>query len=159
MPRKGAFPRTDFIVTNLSRKAKRVVKFYEKRGWAEQWILRGSRCPRVDSVVVPRVSGERGSAATVRVGVQLGELFPAPCTSEGDKALDAQHATAEVREDWDEGGEACLGCRVPALLAYSAKGGTFKHGVRAALWATRPGATAPANIPRSTTAPIRGKKT
>jgi hypothetical protein len=35
------FPRVGFIVTNLSRPAKRVVRFYNQRGTAEQWIKGG----------------------------------------------------------------------------------------------------------------------
>jgi len=35
------FPRVGFIVTNLRWKAKNVVKFYNKRGTAEQWIKEG----------------------------------------------------------------------------------------------------------------------
>jgi hypothetical protein len=35
------FPRVGFIVTNLSRPAKRVVRFYNQRGTAEQWIKEG----------------------------------------------------------------------------------------------------------------------
>ena len=35
------FPRVGFIVTNLSRSAKGVVKFYNGRGTAEQWIKEG----------------------------------------------------------------------------------------------------------------------
>jgi len=35
------FPRIGFIVTNLSRPAKRVVRFYNQRGTAEQWIKEG----------------------------------------------------------------------------------------------------------------------
>ena len=35
------FPRVGFIVTNLSRSAKRVVRFYNQRGTAEQWIKEG----------------------------------------------------------------------------------------------------------------------
>ena len=35
------FPRIGFIVTNLSRSAKRVVRFYNQRGTAEQWIKEG----------------------------------------------------------------------------------------------------------------------
>ena len=32
------FPRVGFIVTNMSSKAEGVVKFYNRRGIAEQWI-------------------------------------------------------------------------------------------------------------------------
>ena len=35
------FPRVGFIVTNLGRTAKRVVRFYNQRGTAEQWIKEG----------------------------------------------------------------------------------------------------------------------
>jgi len=35
------FPRIGFIVTNLGRPAKRVVRFYNQRGTAEQWIKEG----------------------------------------------------------------------------------------------------------------------
>src|ERR1019366_5320633 len=35
------FPRVGFIVTNLSRPAKQVVRFYPQRGTAEQWIKEG----------------------------------------------------------------------------------------------------------------------
>lgn len=35
------YPRIGFIVTNLSRPANRVVKFYNQRGTAEQWIKEG----------------------------------------------------------------------------------------------------------------------
>ena len=35
------FPRVGFIVTNLTRPAKRVVRFYNQRGTAEQWIKEG----------------------------------------------------------------------------------------------------------------------
>ena len=35
------FPRVGFIVTNLGRKPRQVVKFYNGRGTAEQWIKEG----------------------------------------------------------------------------------------------------------------------
>ncbi len=35
------FPRVGFIVTNLNKRAKNVVKFYNGRGTAEQWIKEG----------------------------------------------------------------------------------------------------------------------
>lgn len=40
------FPRVGFIVTNLSRPAKRVVRFYNRRGTAEQWIKEGKNAVR-----------------------------------------------------------------------------------------------------------------
>ena len=35
------FPRVGFIVTNMSAKAKNVVRFYNRRGLCEQWIKEG----------------------------------------------------------------------------------------------------------------------
>jgi hypothetical protein len=35
------FPRVSFVVTNLRRSPKRVIKFYNGRGTAEQWIKEG----------------------------------------------------------------------------------------------------------------------
>ena len=35
------FPRGGFIVTNLTWRSKRVVRFYHGRGTAEQWIKEG----------------------------------------------------------------------------------------------------------------------
>ena len=35
------FPRVGFMVTNLNKRAKNVVKFYNGRGTAEQWIKEG----------------------------------------------------------------------------------------------------------------------
>jgi Transposase DDE domain group 1 len=40
------YPRVDFIVTNLSRPSERVVKFYNGRGTAEQWIKEGKNALR-----------------------------------------------------------------------------------------------------------------
>ena len=40
------FPRIGFIVTKLSRSAKRVVRFYNQRGTAEQWIKEGKKAVR-----------------------------------------------------------------------------------------------------------------
>src|SRR5271170_4513889 len=40
------FPRIGFIITNLARSAKRVVRFYNQRGTAEQWIKEGKNAVR-----------------------------------------------------------------------------------------------------------------
>jgi hypothetical protein len=40
------FPRVGFIVSNLGRSAKRVVRFYNRRGTAEQWIKEGKNTVR-----------------------------------------------------------------------------------------------------------------
>jgi hypothetical protein len=35
------FPRVGFLVTNLRWRSKKVVRFYNRRGTAEQWIKEG----------------------------------------------------------------------------------------------------------------------
>jgi len=40
------FPRVGFIVTNLPWPPKRVVRFYNQRGTAEQWIKEGKNAIR-----------------------------------------------------------------------------------------------------------------
>jgi len=40
-PGAPGFPRVGFIVTNLRRKPRQTVKFYNGRGTAEQWIKEG----------------------------------------------------------------------------------------------------------------------
>ena len=40
------YPRVGFLVTNLTRPAERVVKFYNGRGTAEQWIKEGKQALR-----------------------------------------------------------------------------------------------------------------
>jgi hypothetical protein len=37
------FPRVGFIVTNLEADSRGVVRFYNKRGTAEQWIKEGKQ--------------------------------------------------------------------------------------------------------------------
>jgi hypothetical protein len=41
--REDLFPRIGFIVTNLSWSAKKVVRYYNQRGTAEQWIREGKQ--------------------------------------------------------------------------------------------------------------------
>ena len=42
----GLYPRVGFILTNLTRPAERVSKFYNGRGTAEQWIREGKNALR-----------------------------------------------------------------------------------------------------------------
>jgi hypothetical protein len=43
MARGELFPRAGFLVTNLKWSTKRVVRFYDRRGTAEQWIKEGKK--------------------------------------------------------------------------------------------------------------------
>jgi hypothetical protein len=41
------FPRVGFIVTNLTLPSRAVVRFYNKRGTAEQWIKEGKQAVKM----------------------------------------------------------------------------------------------------------------
>ena len=56
------FPRVGFIVTNLSLPSRAVVRFYNKRGPAEQWIKAGKQ-----AVKMTRLSCRRFRSNEVRI--------------------------------------------------------------------------------------------
>ena len=56
------FPRVGFVVTNLRRSPKRVIKFYNGRGTAEQWIKEGK-----NAIKWPRLSCRRFKDNQVRL--------------------------------------------------------------------------------------------
>ena len=76
------FPRVGFIVTNMTAGPEGVVRFYNGRGTAEQWIKEGKYAPLgCRAIFVP------GASVSVRPGVQPWEL-PSPAVSaQGGQAL------------------------------------------------------------------------
>ncbi len=60
------FPRVGFIVTNLTASSRAVVRFYNKRGTAEQWIKEGKQ-----AVAMTRLSCHRFRANEVRLWLSL----------------------------------------------------------------------------------------
>ena len=60
------FPRVGFIVTNLTAESRAVVRFYNKRGTAEQWIKEGKQ-----AVKLTRLSCHRFRANEVRLWLSL----------------------------------------------------------------------------------------
>ena len=60
------FPRVGFIVTNLSLPSRAVVRFYNKRGTAEQWIKEGKQ-----AVKMTRLSFHRFRSNEVRLWLSL----------------------------------------------------------------------------------------
>ena len=93
------FPRVGFIVTSMSLPSRSVVRFYNKRGTAEQWIKEGKTGHALDKAVVPSVPGERGTATTERAGLQPGQLVAAARTAEQDQELVADELATQVDED------------------------------------------------------------
>ena len=69
------FPRVGFIVTNLETGSRAVVRFYNKRGTAEQWIKEGKQ-----AVKITRLSCHRFRSNEVRlwhsvIAYNLGNLW------------------------------------------------------------------------------------
>ena len=60
------FPRVGFIVTNLETPRRAVVRFYNKRGTAEQWIKEGKQ-----AVKMTRLSCHRFRSNQVRLALSL----------------------------------------------------------------------------------------
>jgi hypothetical protein len=60
------FPRVGFIVTNLAASSRAVVRFYNKRGTAEQWIKEGKQ-----AVAMTRLSCHRFRSNQVRLWLSL----------------------------------------------------------------------------------------
>jgi hypothetical protein len=60
------FPRIGFIVTNLEMPSRTVVRFYNKRGTAEQWIKEGKQ-----AVKMTRLSCHRFRSNQVRLGLSV----------------------------------------------------------------------------------------
>ena len=60
------FPRVGFIVTNLETDSRAVVRFYNKRGTAEQWIKEGKQ-----AVKMTRLSYHRLRSNEVRLWLSL----------------------------------------------------------------------------------------
>ena len=52
-----------------------MVRFYNKRGTAEQWIKEGKQATHWTPAVVPSLPGERGALAVKRAGLHLGNLW------------------------------------------------------------------------------------
>jgi len=95
------FPRVGFIVTNLTRPAKRVVRFYNQRGTAEQWIKEGKNA--VKWTRLSRFCGQPGAAATVRAGLQFGQFPAAGGAAPSSASLDIDDAAGETDQDRGEG--------------------------------------------------------
>jgi hypothetical protein len=49
-PSGELFPRVGFVVTNLETNSRAVVRFYDKRGTAEQWIKEGKQAVKMKTV-------------------------------------------------------------------------------------------------------------
>ncbi len=107
------FPRVGFIVTNLSRPAKRVVRFYNQRGTAGAMDQGRKERRQMDPLVLSRFCGQPGAAATVRAGLQPGQLPAAGGAAPSSASLDVDDVAGEINQDWGEGCAPCAAGGLP----------------------------------------------
>ena len=71
------FPRVGFIVTSMSLPSRSVVRFYNKRGTAEQWIKEGKQATHWTRLSCHRFPGKTGhKALSVKDLPSVGATFP-----------------------------------------------------------------------------------
>jgi len=69
------FPRVGFIVTNLERPSRAVVRFYNKRGTAEQWIKEGKQAVKMTRLSCHRFRSNQVRLALSLLAYNLGNLW------------------------------------------------------------------------------------
>ena len=100
------FPRVGFIVTNMTAGPEGVVRFYNGRGTAEQWIKEGKYALNWTRLSCHRFVANRVRLSAVRPGVQPWEL-PSPAVSaQGGQALVAAERAGQADQDGRPSGAA-----------------------------------------------------
>ncbi len=69
------FPRIGFIVTNLETPSRVVVRFYNKRGTAEQWIKEGKQAVKMTRLSCHRFRSNQVRLALSVLAYNLGNLW------------------------------------------------------------------------------------
>ena len=69
------FPRVGFIVTNLDAPSRAVVRFYNKRGTAGQWIKEGKQAAKMTQLSCHRFRSNEVRLALSLLAYNLGNLW------------------------------------------------------------------------------------
>jgi hypothetical protein len=69
------FPRVGFIVTNLETDSRTVVRFYNKRGTAEQWIREGKQAVKMTRLSCHRLRSNEVRLWLSVIAYNLGNLW------------------------------------------------------------------------------------
>jgi hypothetical protein len=101
------FPRVGFTVTNLEMPSRAVVRFYNKRGTAEQWIKEGKQAVKMTRLSCHRFRSNDVRLALSLLAYNLGNLWQAPGAATTNRELVADQFTATFGEDRRAIGEAC----------------------------------------------------
>ena len=99
------FPRVGFIVTNMTAGPEGVVRFYNGRGTAEQWIKEGKYALNWTRLSCHRF-GQPGATVSVHSGVQPWELPSPVMPAQGGQALVAAERAGQADQDGRPSGTA-----------------------------------------------------
>ena len=121
------FPRVGFTVTNMVLPSRSVVRFYNKRGTAEQMDQRRQAGDALDAVVVPSFPGERGAPATERPGLQPRQPVAQTGPAAANQALVAHESPAATGENRRPAREACAVLLAPARRRASDQAAVRRH--------------------------------
>ena len=108
------FARVGFIVTNMVLPSRLVVRFYNKRGTAEQWIKEGKQATHWTRLSCHRFRANGSAPSTERPGLQPGQCVAQTRPAATDQALVADKSPAAAGENWGPAGEACAVLLAPA---------------------------------------------
>jgi len=100
------FPRVGFIVTNLIRPAKRVVRFYNQRGTAEQWIKEGKNAVKWTRLSCHEFDDNKVRLHLFVLATTLGTSFDSWSCAR-DQALDPDNDSGEIDQDWGKDRSPC----------------------------------------------------
>jgi Transposase DDE domain group 1 len=112
------FPRLGFIVTNLKTPSRAVVRFYNKRGIAEQWFKEGKQAVKMTRLSCHRFRSNEVRLGAEPVGLQPGQFVAATGAAPTNREVLADQFAATAGEDRRAAGETC------ALLLASPSGRT-----------------------------------
>ena len=101
------YPRVGFIVTNLSRPAKRVVAFYNHRGTAEQYIKEGKYAIKWTRLSCSKFRNNEVRLQLHALAYNLANFMRRGC------ALVADHVAGETGEDWGQSRPPWPLCHLP----------------------------------------------
>jgi hypothetical protein len=111
------FPRIGFIVTNLETPSRAVVRFYNKRGTAEQWIKEGKQAVKMIQLSCHRFRSNQVRLALSLLAYNLGNLWRRLALPPRNRELVADESAATAGKDRRTPGEAC------AVLLAAPRGG------------------------------------
>ena len=108
------FPRVGFVVTNLRRSPKRVIKFYNGRGTAEQWIKEGKNALKWTRLSCRRFKDNQARLQLFALAYNLANFLRQLALPRPVQTLDADDAAGEADQDRGQGGPPRQGRDVPA---------------------------------------------